>query len=335
MDNGSPVASNDCVKGFSNLGFIAGTSSTLFNQGFLQLNESGSSGIITTAIESVLGAIGSAYNDVAIYPNSFHNWQSDTNPIAGFQNLTLVDGGEANENVPFEPFLVPTRNVDAIIAMDNSADTTYSWPNGSSLWTSYQKGLSQAATYNISNYMPVVPSTTGFVNDGLNQRPVFFGCNETDKPIVVYLPNYPWSTYSNTTTLMLEYPVDQAAAIVQNGRRSLDLNGTVSDWPTCLTCALMDRAATENGTARSSECETCFQTWCWNGVDNTTARTQEYEPVLGVLPLLIQNITGQTTGSTPQTFSSGTGAGIRSTSAISYGSAILSGLVVAAGVVLA
>ena len=277
-------------------------------------------------LRSILGEIGQQYNDVATYPNPFNSWQSDTNPISAFNNITLVDGGEANENIPFEPFLVPQREVDVIIAMDNSADTTYSWPNGSSLWTTYQKALQQAETYNIANVMPTVPSTTGFVNDGLNQRPVFFGCNETDKPLIVYLPNYPWNVYSNATTYQLEYPVDNAAAIVENGRRSLDLNGTVSNWPTCLTCALMDRAATENGAARSTECEQCFSTWCWNGQDNTTARDGEYEPVLGLLPSFLQNLTGST-GGQAQTFSS-------SGSAIAHAPSVV-GAVMALGLALA
>ena len=212
--------------------------------------------------------------------------------------------------------------------MDNSGDTTYSWPNGSSLWTSYQKGLQQSETYQIDNTMPVVPSTTGFVNDGLNERPVFFGCNETDKPLIVYLPNYPWNVYSNASTFQLEYPVDNAAAIVDNGRRSLDLNGTVSDWPTCLTCALMDRAATEGGAARSSVCQSCFDTWCWNGQDNTTERTQEYEPVLGQLPRFIQNLTGMT-GGEQQQFQSGSSAGIKAGSISGLGIA-LGGLVAVA-----
>jgi lysophospholipase len=324
MENGNPVAEGDCVKGFSNLGFVAGTSSTLFNQAFVMLNESNSDSLITNAIESVLGEIGQAYNDVAVYPNSFYAWQTDNNPIANLRNITLVDGGEANENVPLEPFLVSRRGVDAIIAMDNSGDTTYSWPNGSSLWTSYQKGLQQAERYQIDNTMPVVPSPLGFVNDGLNERPVFFGCNETDKPLIVYLPNYPWNVYSNASTFQLEYPVDNAAAIVVNGRRTLELNATVSDWPTCLTCALMDRAATEGGAARSSVCQSCFDTWCWNGQDNTTERTQEYEPVLGQLPSFIQNLTGMT-GTEEQPFQSRNAAGFRSGSVSAVGVA-MSGL---------
>lgn len=295
MDNGKPEGDNDCIVGFTNLGFVAGTSATLFNQGLVKVVQDNGDSLLKTAIEKILSKISDAYNDVAVYPNAFRNWNptDGKNPVAGFDNITLVDGGEANENVPMEPFLVPDRKIDAILAMDNSGNKPYSWANGSSLWTTYQKSLQQAAKYNISMPMPVVPSTEGFVNDGLNQRPTFFGCNETDKPMLIYVPNYPWQVYSNTSTMQLEYDVDFAAAMVENGRRSLDLNGTIQDWPTCLTCALMDRAVIEDGGNRSQTCQKCFDTWCWNGKDNNTEIKEPYAPVLGTYPKLIQELIGK------------------------------------------
>ena len=54
-------------------------------------------------------------------------------------SLALVDAGETNQNIPLEPLLIPARQIDTIMAFDNSADTTYSWPNGSALWTTYQR----------------------------------------------------------------------------------------------------------------------------------------------------------------------------------------------------
>lgn len=79
-----------------NNSFIAGTSSTLFNQGFLTLNNSNADGFITDAIQAILGAIGSEQNDIALYPNSFAQWEEGTNPISDFTTITLVDGGEVS-----------------------------------------------------------------------------------------------------------------------------------------------------------------------------------------------------------------------------------------------
>lgn len=70
--------------------------------------------------------------------------------------------------------------------------------------------------------------------------------------------------------------------MVLNGLRSLSLNGTVSSWPKCLACAMADRAYT----TRPADCQACFDTWCWDGTDNTTTPA-EYEPVLGTIPRFI------------------------------------------------
>lgn len=52
--------------------------------------------------------------------------------------------------------------------------------------------------------MPRVPSPNGFVNGGYNTRPTFFGCEaNSTTPIIVYVPNYPWSYYGNTSTVSL------------------------------------------------------------------------------------------------------------------------------------
>ena len=100
-----------------------------------------------------------------------------------------------------EPLLAPERMVDAIIAVDASADTTYSYPNGSALRTTYERVRIFEETQDVRIRMPEVPSVNGFINGGLNTRPTFFGCNNTDTPIVVYVPNYPWSYQSNVSTV--------------------------------------------------------------------------------------------------------------------------------------
>jgi lysophospholipase len=129
--------------------------------------------------------------------------------ISSFDQITLVDAGLTNQNIPIEPLLIPYRQMDAIIAFDSSADTTYSWPNGSALRTTYERAQVLAQTQDVAIGMPEVPSVNGFVNGGLNQRPVFFGCNATatpatgnrTAPILIYVPNYPWSYYGNVSTV--------------------------------------------------------------------------------------------------------------------------------------
>lgn len=228
----------------------------------------------------VLNGVGKHNDDVATYLNPFYGWDTGDDPISSMENLTLVDGGETGENVPLEPFLQPARQVDAIIAFDNS-DNVNGWPSGKSLYLTYEKALNHSKMYNIPSLMPQVPSPAGFINQGLNSRPTFFGCNDTHLPIVIYIPNYPYTYQSNEDTFKLDYSKEEALGMIENGRRVLNLNGTISRWPQCLTCALMDNAVMEqDGATRSVECETCFDAFCWDGVDDQS-EPADYNPMLG------------------------------------------------------
>lgn len=90
--------------------------------------------------------------------------------------------------------------------------------------------------------------------------------------------------------------------------RSLTLNGSVPTWPKCLACALSDRSFSYTSSNRSSECQACFNTWCWNYQDNTT-RPNEYEPVIGSVPsfLTANNLIKSGSTSAPSSSSSASG----------------------------
>lgn len=178
-------------------------------------------------------------DDIASYENPFRGWTDTENPIADRDKIQLVDGGLAGENIPIDPFLQESRKVDAIFAFDNSNDESDdAWPNGTAIWSTYMKAQAQAPLHGGKVRMPPVPTPEGFVNSGMNTRPVFFGCDDKEVPTVIYVPNYSWSTASNTDTLKLEYSLEQTLSMIENGRRALDLNGTVPDWGRCLTCAM-------------------------------------------------------------------------------------------------
>jgi len=285
LDDGQP--NGTCWEGFDRMSFVVATSSSFFNQVLLSLNGSESADILVDLMDHILNDVGKTQLAVTRMPNSFANYNAQPNPIAGDQYITLVDDGETNQNIPFEPLLVPQRNVDAILAFDVSADTVYNWPNGSSLVTTYAHTQQNG---NLLRPMPSVPSVNGFVNAGLNQRPTFFGCNEPEGPIVVYVAQYPYSYYSNTSTYLFAYDNATSVQMMLNGLRSLTLNNTLPIWPTCLACALTDRANSYTSANRSETCTGCFNLFCWNGEDNTT-QPAEYEPTLGVLPPFIAKLT--------------------------------------------
>ena len=264
-----------CVRGFDNAGFVMGTSSSLFNQGFLVLNGSNQSSILTEAITQILEEIGEDNNDISLYsPNPLHQYNVETNPSAESTTLVLVDGGEDLQNIPLHPLLQSSREVDVIFAIDSSADVETRWPNGTSIVATYRRSL--ISTDNGTAAFPSIPDQSTFVNLGLNSKPTFFGCDSKNMtgvgPLIVYLPNSPYSYFSNVSTFDLEYNDTERDAIVQNGYNVATMaNGTVDEeWTTCVGCAILSRSLERTGVAIPTTCQHCFSTYCWNGTINDT-----------------------------------------------------------------
>ncbi|KKY19500.1 putative lysophospholipase plb1 [Phaeomoniella chlamydospora] len=293
--SGSVVNTSSCVVGFDNAGYLFGTSSSLFNQLVLEAITTNSSlpSFLTSAIQSIAEDIGSSNEDIAEYkPNPFYRYALDTNPAANSSSLTLVDGGEDLENIPLHPLIQPVRGVDIILAIDSSADTDTNWPNGTSLVATYERSTNANGTTNLSNgtSFPSIPDVNTFVNLGLNSRPTFFGCNASNTtnpssppPIIVYLPNAPYTTNSNVSTFTLSYSETKRDAIIQNGYNVATMaNGSLaSNWTTCLACAMMSRSWYRTSTDIPTICQECFDSYCWDGTLNATTPAL-YEPELKV-----------------------------------------------------
>lgn len=279
-----------CVAGFDNLGFVMGTSSSLFNQIFLNLGSFNLPDFLTSVVTNVLTRIGKDQNDIADYtPNPFYGYHNETNPSHDHERLTLVDGGEDLQNIPLNPVIQPMRNVDVIFAVDSSADTVEpsapNWPNGTALVATFQR--SEQPIMNRTSF-PFIPGQDTFVALGLNNKPTFFGCNSSNvtegdniPPLIVYLPNSPYSFDSNTSTFgKLDYTLQERNAMIQNGYEvATQGNSTregASSWPTCVACAVLQRSFARNGETVPDACQQCFTEYCWNG---TTAQTsQPYFP---------------------------------------------------------
>ena len=113
--NGSP-RTGECVTGFDNVGFVMGTSSSLFNTLLTGISSASSSNLFSAAlqqaIQAILAAIGNADVDIADYPNPFYRYNNNNNnanPVTEDVQLTLVDGGEDGQNIPFHPLIQPYR----------------------------------------------------------------------------------------------------------------------------------------------------------------------------------------------------------------------------------
>lgn len=284
FDGGELPDAEACVNGFDNVGFVMGTSSSLFNQFVLYLKDKNSGyvppevpGFIVDAITSLLGSLGDSNNDIADWtPNPFKGWNRGRNPNADSDRLTLVDGGEDLQNIPYHPHLVRDRNVDVVFSVDSSADTDSGWPNGASVMSTYRRSLEANITALRSGF-PHVPGKDTFLNLGLNTRPSFFGCNATNSsspsPLIVYLPNHPYVYASNISTFQMAISSPERDAMVENGwALATQLNATRDpDWPACVGCAMLARSFHRTNTSVPEKCRQCFDRYCWDGrIDEAT-----------------------------------------------------------------
>ncbi|PHH68827.1 hypothetical protein CDD83_5954 [Cordyceps sp. RAO-2017] len=302
FEGGRLPSSASCVAGFDNAGFVMGTSSSLFNQVVLRLRDGNSRdrpsdvpGFIVDALTSVLQSVGERDDDIADWtPNPFRGWNPDRNPGAGSERLTLVDGGEDNQNIPYHPQLLTERAVDVIFSVDSSADTNYSWPNGSAPMNTYRRSLVRDLAP--GSGFPVVPSTDSFLNLGLNTRPAFFGCDAGNRssdaaaPLVVYLPNYPYLFASNISTFTLSLSNAERDAMVKNGwALATQLNGSRdADWPACVGCAMLARSFDRTRTTPPDKCRQCFDRYCWDGSINQT-QPRPYVPRILGTPINVES----------------------------------------------
>ncbi|KAL4885534.1 lysophospholipase catalytic domain-containing protein [Aspergillus karnatakaensis] len=303
--NGSIPRNESCVRGFDNAGFVMGTSSSLFNQFFLQVNDTGLPDFLTEVITNVLAEIGEADNDIAVYsPNPFYGWLPEYSAYAHEPNLDVVDGGEDLQNIPLHPLIQPNRHVDVIFAVDSSADTEFNWPNGTAMVATYERSLNTTGIGNGTEF-PAVPDQNTFVNQGLNARPTFFGCNSTNTtaPLVVYLPNSPYSFLSNWSTfdLPLSYSEEDRDKTIQNGYDVVTMGNSTSDadWSACVGCAILSRSFDRTNEQVPDICTQCFNKYCWDGTTNTTTPA-DYAPATvletddnaasGVFPTMLSTV---------------------------------------------
>jgi len=286
---GALPANESCITGFDNVGYVMGTSSTLFNQIVLRFNTTVTNlpSIVENSLQGILGRLGQENNDISDwYPNPFYQYNPQQNIESSTEHLYIVDGGEDGENIPLHPLIQPVRDLDVILAIDSSADTNYHWPNGTSLVATYQRSLN--ATLQNGTAFPTIPDQNTFVNLGLNTRPTFFGCDAANStngntahpgPLIVYLPNTYYSAASNVSTYNLSYTQAQRNEIITNGYNSATRGNSSMDanWPTCLGCALLARSLQRSGTPIPTACTTCYNQYCWNGTTNSTIPA-EFEP---------------------------------------------------------
>ena len=204
-----------CVNGFDNVGFLAATSSCIFNHVFIRLYqvlfkiELKTSNAVNTLLQSI--GLSSDYKSLEhpqthpdysiLSPNPFFKFnrsQSDTDDIIGHSHLYFTDGGSDGQNIPFQPFLQKARKVDIIFSYDMTSDFS-NYPNGTTLVQSMNRFHNNVSELIVPKYnlkkrtvidkekgaltksiFPFVPDPNTLINLKLNKRPLFLGCDLFD-----------------------------------------------------------------------------------------------------------------------------------------------------------
>lgn len=268
------LTNGSCVSGFDNVGFLMGTSSSLFNQALLQINNTEIQRVLKMISTSLLQNLNESSNDVSVYqPNPFFAFNNASNQNAQAEALILVDGGEDLQNITFYPLLQANRKMDAIFAIDSSADTPTRWPNGTSMVATFERNSNSSSIANGTAF-PSVPDQDTFVSLGLNKHPTFFGCDSMNStgnppaPLVIYIPNSPYTYNSNISTFTLEFNDTERDALVLNGYNVATMANS-TQWGTCVGCAIISRSLQRTNTSVPKICAECFSRYCWNGTTST------------------------------------------------------------------
>ena len=312
--NGAIPSDQDCIFGFDYAGFILGTTSAIFNSLVAETLTTQLPPAVQPLLTGIINETKADEGFISKFsPNPFKGWNPTGLTLdSDYDTLQLVDGGTDLQNLPLQPLIQPIRAVDVLVALDASNDVN-GWPNGTALVATYERSLNQSGIANHTAF-PSIPDQNTIVNLGLNTRPTFFGCDASNSsgttPLVVYIPNAPYSAFTNTSTFQLKYNNSKRDAAVENGRLVATMgNGTANaHWRTCLGCAILSRSLTRTSTPVPSACETCFEEFCWDGKLDTSTPPSYLPTLKGTSP----SFNGSTGGLTSSGGASGVTSGFKS-----------------------
>jgi lysophospholipase len=269
-----------CVTNYDQSALVAGSSSELFNEANFTDTFNSTYGPMLSLLADLMPEPDVEY-DIASWPNPFYGIAPDTFINSAQTNLNMVDGGEDGEVIPLQPLLVKARGVDVIFAID-ATDDINDFADGSSLIATQNRTSLYPSAYSF----PPVPTSMGeYTAQNLTTRPTFFGCyttsSNTSTPLLIYLANGgpPYNgeaPVTNTSTTQTSYSSSEIQAMLSQTfvitTQGYPTNGTKDpDWPSCLACAVVDRARERAGVTRSGICSSCMNRYCWDGSMLTTA----------------------------------------------------------------
>ncbi|KAG8845364.1 hypothetical protein FRB96_002522 [Tulasnella sp. 330] len=197
-------------------------------------------------------------------PNPFYGMNTSAiDPVAASQEeLLLVDGSETGQVNPLWPVIQPERALDFIVVSDAcGSELSSGWMNGTNFHNTYISAKATGLPF------PTIPPVVTMLNLNHTSRPVFYGCNEPDVPLILFLADFPYTAYTNISGLQSTITNNQVELLTLN---SLSLvtqaNNTLrSDWSTCIACGALQRSLKRSGMAEPESCSQCWKEYCWQG----------------------------------------------------------------------
>lgn len=275
-----------CFHEFDDIGFIAATSSSIFNNAILYVWKeiSNSSKEIVDTMRTLMGTFGLSNSfdnhlaenrsnsmietDYAIYkPNPFFLYDNDkiTPSLTKEDYLYLVDGGEDGENIPLRTLLIPERNMEVVFIIDSSSDKE-NYTNGTKMETILKIAKKYGIDYTESGEFLIEKYTFN--------EPKVFGChlsntNGFTPPVLIYMANTDHSFSTNTSTFKVTYNDFELNNMLESAKMMFT-GDKHKEYEKCLPCFLIKRridsnfAVYEQDSIEYKICSKCYDIYCLN-----------------------------------------------------------------------
>ncbi|KAJ7300918.1 FabD/lysophospholipase-like protein [Mycena albidolilacea] len=217
---------------------------------------------LTGILPGILGLLGNATIQEVGYglvTNPFLGYDKSEAGLQEQATLALVDAGESGQESPIWPLIQPVRKMDFLLVSDSSGvELSSGWMNGTNLINTAAMAIANNVPF------PKLPDVNTFLINNYTLAPVFFGCNEPEVPLLLFVADAPYSAYSNATTLVGTGPSEaQIQLLLQN---TLDLvSQSNTTWAQCIACGSILRSLERLGQAIPDQCTLCFERHCWQG----------------------------------------------------------------------
>ncbi|KAJ7476383.1 FabD/lysophospholipase-like protein [Mycena galericulata] len=217
---------------------------------------------VTEVLPSILTLLGNATIQEVGYGLVSNPFLGYTNSEAGLQEqatLALVDAGESGQESPIWPLIQPARKMDFLLVTDSSgSELSSGWMNGTNLINTASMAIANNVPF------PKLPDVNTFLINNYTLAPVFFGCNEPEVPLVLFVADAPYSAYSNVTTVVATGPSEaQIQILLQNTLDIVSQSNTT--WAQCIACGSILRSLERLGQPIPDQCMLCFEQHCWQG----------------------------------------------------------------------